>query len=214
MWLFPFSFCSLQLRVIFKLLEIAPSFRICIISPRLRETCCCGITLTTPPPPRSESRWHSGCCFMGSGSCWQQAAPWSAVSGVSSRPAGSALDSGLSVAPFSRQAGTHARSDPPCCSLNQVSRSQVLHRHAVFRAASRWSCFARYHWWYFWQKIPKSYKRKMIFSNPLLALDYLFFQWQLCNGQLELKIKQVFFCNLLQLINQLQTHKHLLREKF
>lgn len=35
----------------------------------------------------------------------------------------------------------------------------------------------------------------MIFSNPLLALDYMFFQWEPCNGQLELKIKQVFFCN-------------------
>lgn len=67
-----------------------------------------------------------------------------------------------------QQAGTHARSDPPCCSLNQVSRSQVLHRHAVFRAVSRWSCFARCHWWYFFTKNSKELlKKNDLFKSPI-----------------------------------------------
>lgn len=196
MWLFPFSFCSLQLRVIFKLLEIAPSFRICIISSRLRETCCCGITLTTPPPPRSESRWHSGCCFMGSGSCWQHATPGSAVSAVSRRPAGSALDSGLSVAAFSGQARTHAATIPAAPSTRWAVRKSCI----VTPCSVQWVAGAVLHGvtgGIFYQKFQRVTKEKWSFQIPYWLSMTCFFSESLVMGGARIKTLTGF---LLQLV--------------
>lgn len=78
-----------------------------------------------------------------------------------------------------QQAGTHARSDPPCCSLNQVSRSQVLHRHAVFRAVSRCTVSLVV---FLYQKFQRVTKEKWSFQIPYWLSMTCFFSESLVMG--------------------------------